>query len=126
MFKTYGATSKRPSATLTAAVQISTQNFITKRESVSWGAIDSCSLRALPGYVDVSDESYVYISPATAINAAWVAHVQKILLLKYKIIHAVLRRRVEYGITSGGVHLLSVLQMTLLSLWKAMSLTTLY
>ena len=43
----------------------------TERESVSWGAIDCCSLRALPEYVNDSDESYVNITPATAINAAW-------------------------------------------------------
>ena len=33
--------------------------FVLK--SVSWGAIDSCGLRPLPEYVDVSDESHVYI-----------------------------------------------------------------
>ena len=38
------------------------------QESVSGSVIDSCSLKALPEYVDVSDESRVYIIPATAIN----------------------------------------------------------
>ena len=63
--------SKRSLDTLTASVQILTQHFKTTRESVSRGAIDSCSLSALPECVDVSDESHVYITPATMINAAW-------------------------------------------------------
>ena len=51
-----------------------TQDFKTKRESVSRGAIDSCCLRRLPEYVNVRDESHVYVKrtvPAIAINAAW-------------------------------------------------------
>ena len=56
---------------LTASVQILTQDFETTREFVLWGVIDSCSLRALLAYVDISNESYVYVTPATAINAAW-------------------------------------------------------
>ena len=75
----------KPSSTpLNAIVQILTHNFKAMRESVSRDAIDRCSLRALPECVDVSDESHVYITPATTINAAWavsgisaVAHVQK-------------------------------------------------
>ena len=60
--------SKRSSATLTASVPILTQDCKTTRESVSRGPIDSCSLRALPERIDVSDESHVYITPATAIK----------------------------------------------------------
>ena len=41
------------------------------QESVSWGASDSCSLGALPEYVDISDEIHVDITPAAAINGAW-------------------------------------------------------
>ena len=46
---------------LAASVQILTQDFKIMRESVSRGANDSYSLSALPKYVDVSDESHVYI-----------------------------------------------------------------
>ena len=37
----------------------------------SRGVINSCSLRALPEYVEVSDESHVYITPATTLTAGW-------------------------------------------------------